>query len=542
MELNKNRILSSVRWLACASALAMGAFASAQAGLDRKVDLFLVDGDLDKAVQMLTKQTGIEFFIVPTEEPFGKINLSLKGKTADEAIRYLCEAAGAYAEADESGVFIIRRGSKPATASANNPLVKATAPKIIKRITVRHGDAAQILQMIKGEYNFDPAAPFRELRGYWNEATNTSALPKPSLYYLGPTNQNSMSNPIPTEQLNKPGLSANEIELPDMQGNQRGPGGGLGFGGGQQGGGGQPGGGGNQAGGQGGQGGGAITAGQGFAPEGLDRVVYDPTDGSLIVQGTEEGIRQLRNLVDLFDQVPRQVLIKVEFITTSQSVARSLGFDWLYQRGAINAGNRPGSFARVGDPVFVNYATGNVTTRMRTFLQDGNGKTVNAPLVRTLNNQVASVFQTIQTTIFVSQIASTGGSNITIPQPVPVSVTTGLIVRPRINDDGYVTMTLNPQIADFGQLKRGPDGQEIPDQIVQAMSVVARVKSGSTIALAGLTRKQFTDSVIRFPILSDLPIVGQFFKSNAKNRDDAETLIFVTPIIVEDDDAGGLQP
>ena len=105
--------------------------------------------------------------------------------------------------------------------------------------------------------------------------------------------------------------------LPDESANQRQPGGG-GAGAGN----GQPGG--NTNG-----GGSALQGGVGFVPEGIRKVTYDPTTNSLIVEGDDDAIKQLRNLVNLFDQVPKQVIVKVEFITTSQSVTKALGMDWL---------------------------------------------------------------------------------------------------------------------------------------------------------------------------------------------------------------------
>src|SRR5205085_2017119 len=163
---------------------------------------------------------------------------------------------------------------------------------------------------------------------------------------------------------------------------------------------------------------------------------YDPTDNSFIVEGSDEAIQDFIRLINEFDVAPKQVSIKVEFITTSSSVSRSLGFEFLYQRGAAFAGTAPGTFVRAGDPIFRNYGSGNVTARMRTELLEGFGKVVNAPIIRTLNNQPAAVSSTVTATIFVNQVVGNGaGSVIVVPQPLPLSVQTALVVAPRINGD-----------------------------------------------------------------------------------------------------------
>ena len=67
------------------------------------------------------------------------------------------------------------------------------------------------------------------------------------------------------------------------------------------------------------------------------------------------------------------------------------------------------------------------------------------------------------------------------------------------------------------------------------MFVVARVKSGETIALGGMNNNFDSYSESRIPILSELPIIGQFFRGRTTNQTQSELLIFVTPTIVEED-------
>ncbi|MCH7944458.1 MAG: type II and III secretion system protein, partial [Armatimonadetes bacterium] len=197
-----------------------------------------------------------------------------------------------------------------------------------------------------------------------------------------------------------------------------------------------------------------------------------------------------------------------------------------------------GTFARAADPIFINYATGNISTRLRTLLTHGWGRTVTAPLVRTLNNQLAFISNVVTTTIFINQVTNGPSGIIITPNPVALTATTFLSVTPRINNDGTITVGISPQLQSFGQLKRGPDGQEIPDILQQTISVVARVRSGETIALGGMTNKFDSYSESRIPILSDLPIIGQLFKGRNTNTSTSELIIFVTPTIVKDDEYG----
>lgn len=530
--------LNTYIWAGIVAAVGMTAPISAYAQQPEEIRLEhieLRDADMIFATQQLTKRTGLMFIIEPSNDPFPPITLSLKNVTADEAIRYICLSAGASYRRDANGVYIISRGKAPVEPTKVETVVSVptnTKPLITKKIRVIKGSAEDVHGRLLNP-DYQEKGLFHKIQ----ERFNSAYQQKFNTIGTGPLLMSSNGfQPLPTGQIQAHRTeSGQDIILPGESGAQ-GPRGGGGQGG-PLGGGGQQGGGGQGAG-QGGQ----LRPGDGLVGRSIDFISYDPTDNSIVVRGSEEDIAELQRHISMFDVAPKQCVIKVEFITTSSSLNRSLGFEWLYERGTIFAGMRPGSFARTGDPVFLNYATGNFTTRMRALLQDGFGRVVNAPVVRTLNNQPAFVSNSIVTTIFLSQVVGTGNQTITAPQAVQIPFITFLGVAPRINDDGTVTTYINVNISDLGQLRRSPDGAEFPDQLNQTIGVVARVKSGETIALGGLTRKSETGSQSRFPILGDLPIIGQFFRSSSRDSNNSELIIFVTPTVIEDDSNTGLGP
>jgi general secretion pathway protein D len=524
-----------------------------------KVERLVLDkADFATAINTLAQMTGLQFVFESSDKPYAHVTLQLQGVTAEDALKFICKAAGAYYQLQDNGVFILSHDKPVEAKPAGLPVTVAASKRlIVKRIALRKADPRHVYDMLM---NKNPQT-LHDLRG-WQDLNLfkdiNSLTRKPGTYdgltTLGQTKP--LAQPIGNYNLPTPKVGAesgSDIVLPGEGGAQLG-GGGFGGGDGGLGGGGQGGiGGGGQGGigggggngglgGQGGQGGQQQTqlvGGQGFVPQSITNIVYDPTDNSIIVEGTDDDIAKLQRIVSEFDVAPKQVTIKVEFITTSSSLSTALGFDWLYQRGTISAGNTPGTFASAGEPIFLNFATGDITTRLRTQLVSGFGKTVNAPIVRTLNNEPALIFDSIQTNIEITTVVSNGnGQAITAPTISPINVQTGLAVTPRINGDNTITMYLTPQIQDLGQIRTFADGTQIPDVLSQNISVVARVANGQTIVLGGLTRKSDTTTLQRFPVLGDLPIIGQFFRSSTRDATTSELLIFVTPTIIEDDDNG----
>ena len=93
------------------TAVAMGvvlaaSFAFANQDKDTRLNVNLKDADLVTATKMVTERTGLPV-IVKSTKSFGKVTLQLKDQSADDVIRYICDAAGAYVTRDENGVYVI---------------------------------------------------------------------------------------------------------------------------------------------------------------------------------------------------------------------------------------------------------------------------------------------------------------------------------------------------------------------------------------------------------------------------------------------------
>lgn len=523
---------------------AISAISMAQeSALQTKVDLYLKDADLLTATRLLSQQTGLQFVLVPGENQFAKINLSLDDVSAEKAIMYLCQAAGGYAERSEDGVYVIKFGSK------RDPQVTSTVIEpdkvIFREIAVRQADPRDVMDLLYGR-TINPDRDMKEMNDLRRLSTPQimdldSVFASPSNFI----NQNRL-DPATRDFVGSGNNNGSGLTLPGGTANQRGGGGG---GGGQNGGnlgGGGLGGGGQAGGGAGGgqNGGGASVSGtnaggQGLLPAGTQDLTYNPATNELIFRGTSQAYQELLDILSRIDKAPKQVTVKVEFVTTTNNIDKSLGIDWNYERGGVFAGVAPGRFASSADPVFLNYATGNVSMRLRTLLNDNNGRVVTAPVVRTMNNQSAQVSASTTTFVFVtSNVVTAGGTIQTTTVPIQLNLASVLSVRPRINGDNTITMTLNPNITNITGFRTGPDGQTFPETTTQSLSVALRVKDGETVALGGLTAKQDSFNQQRIPLLSDLPVIGQLFRKKTTTQSSTELIVFVTPKIVDEGTPG----
>ena len=117
----------------------------------------------------------------------------------------------------------------------------------------------------------------------------------------------------------------------------------------------------------------------------------------------------------------------------------------------------------------------------------------------------------------------------------------------KIDDNGFVTFTLSPQIAATTRRQNIQNCGLIDVLSIRRLDTgSARVRDGQTLILTGVISDSDRQIVSKWPILGDLPFVGQFFCSSAGNREKRELVIMVTPRIVDDSEGGvygyGYQP
>ena len=108
----------------------------------------------------------------------------------------------------------------------------------------------------------------------------------------------------------------------------------------------------------------------------------------------------------------------------------------------------------------------------------------------------------------------------------------------RIDDNGFVSLSVNPEISvpiSAGQ-SNGVDIFNISGRSLNSGSV--RLRDRQTLVLTGVIQEQDTATATKWPLLGDLPLLGQFFRGSGSSRVKNELVILVTPAIV-DDEMGG---
>ncbi|MCL2931009.1 MAG: AMIN domain-containing protein [Trichodesmium sp. MAG_R03] len=110
----------------------------------------------------------------------------------------------------------------------------------------------------------------------------------------------------------------------------------------------------------------------------------------------------------------------------------------------------------------------------------------------------------------------------------------------RIDDNGFVTVTVNPEISSLADRvttdpnNLGQFGREIKKRKVESGRI--RLRDGQTLIISGIIQEEERTTVKKVPLLGDLPIIGALFRSSTDENERAETIVLLTPQILDDGD------
>ena len=176
----------------------------------------------------------------------------------------------------------------------------------------------------------------------------------------------------------------------------------------------------------------------------------------------------------------------------------------------------------------------------------GSGATVSATIGRKRANESFVTVGEQVITNYTIEAGQNGAPNTCQPLFGISGLTFGARVS-RIDDNGFVTFTMSPQVAASTRQQNVEGCGPIDILSIRRLDTgSSRVRDGQTLILTGVISDADRQIVSKWPVLGDLPLIGQFFRASAGNREKRELVIMVTPRIIDDNEGGlygyGYQP
>ncbi|MGK7889932.1 MAG: AMIN domain-containing protein [Leptolyngbyaceae cyanobacterium] len=169
---------------------------------------------------------------------------------------------------------------------------------------------------------------------------------------------------------------------------------------------------------------------------------------------------------------------------------------------------------------------------------NNNAKILTDPTLIVQEGQAASVqlTQEVVTNITVNRDVTAGGISETTEFELANAGLDLNILLDRIDDNGFVTMQINPTVTSPTTTFDTGDGEITLLSTRTLQSGRVRLRDGQTLVLSGIISETDRVSVSKIPILGDLPIIGSLFRSTNRNNTRTEVVVLVTPQILDDSD------
>ena len=295
--------------------------------------------------------------------------------------------------------------------------------------------------------------------------------------------------------------------------------------------------------------------------------ISEPRTNQLFVTDTPSKLEEVRLLLASLDVAVRQVLIEARIVEARDTFGRSLGvrlggtdlranrggdggygiggnnrvaFGTSYGEAVASSGaggtnntsgnfvNLPASLSNVSSvgsfalSIFNSAANRFLTLELSAMEADGKGRIVSSPRIITADQTKALIEQGTEYPYAVT--APNGATTLAFKKAV-----LKLEVTPQITPEGNIILDLDVNKDSRGETTT--QGVAIDTKHVKTQILI---ENGGTVVIGGIFEMEETNQENKIPLLGDVPVVGNLFKSRTKESTKREMLVFITPKVISD--------
>ena len=298
------------------------------------------------------------------------------------------------------------------------------------------------------------------------------------------------------------------------------------------------------------------------------QIQADPTTNSLIITAPEPQYRQLRAVIDKLDGRRAQVLVESLIVEVNANKLTEFGIQWQSVLGSKGDGvmGAIGTNSGAAGANIIGLTAGilqggtaaatavgklggglNLALAPRingqyylgalaNFLQNsGDSNVLSTPNLMTLDNEEARIVIGKSVPFVTGSYANTGGNNGAVnPFTTVERKDVGLMlrVRPQINENGTVKMYIYQEISKVDDATR--QDKDGPTTSKRSIESNVLVEDGSIIVIGGLLEDSYSQAEDKVPVMGDIPVLGNLFRSENRERKKTNLMVFLRPVVVRD--------
>ncbi|MBN1869062.1 MAG: type II secretion system protein GspD [Candidatus Omnitrophica bacterium] len=268
----------------------------------------------------------------------------------------------------------------------------------------------------------------------------------------------------------------------------------------------------------------------------------DGRSNRLIVRDTVAKLKEIRALIEAFDQKNKEVLIEAKIFQVTLSDENKFGIDWEAMVSDYHGLNLAsdfdilGSMEKRGKVGIGTIAADQYTVLIEALRMVGQTEILSSPRITAVNNTEAKILVgSTEPYVTTTTTTPSAGPTTSAESVSFIDVGVKLFVIPTIHEDGFITMKIRPEVSSVVRNITTGNNNTIPVVDTSEAETTVIVKDRVTIVIGGLIKEEKIKTTKKVPVLGNIPFLGMAFRSKDDLVRKTEIVLFLTPKIISGD-------
>ena len=247
----------------------------------------------------------------------------------------------------------------------------------------------------------------------------------------------------------------------------------------------------------------------------VPQLAGEPT--RLVVVGPKSDLAAVKAMLEETDQPQPSVRIEAVMLEVDRTDAQNLGILWDFTNTNLTFTAPAGPNVTFGT---LQRSAASFNTSLQALITENRAKILASPNISVVDNEDASIFIGDMLRFFGATITAPNVGTVQSVEALPVGI--ALLLRPRIHPDGSVTLKVHPVISTVTGTT-----DNLPQTSSREADTTVQLNQGEELVIGGLDRTDVTTIINKVPILGDIPVLKEFFRTRSHTTTKTEIMILI---------------
>ncbi|MCU7954937.1 MAG: type II secretion system secretin GspD, partial [gamma proteobacterium symbiont of Bathyaustriella thionipta] len=259
----------------------------------------------------------------------------------------------------------------------------------------------------------------------------------------------------------------------------------------------------------------------------------DENANALIIKSSYARFTEIKDVVSKLDIPRAQVHIEAILAEVSYNLEKELGVEWHTSVSGSGVTASASTGLALKDIFSLSYlnSAGDIKAVLKILQSDTDSNILSTPSLLTLDNQEASIIVGENVPFLTGSQQSQDGLANPFQTIERKDVGLTLKVTPRLNKGSTIIMKIYQEVSNVLPKVQNVSAVDLVTK-KRAIETTVMVEDKGMVVLGGLIQDSLSNNVNKVPVLGDIPVLGEIFKSSKVETQKANLMVFIRPTIL----------